>query len=149
MVLLALVLVAVVYYMAGPRYEKAAEINRTARNMEPASQVEEEFIEQLDEIVQSEDEEGSIEEINVFGSNFAFQPAEITVGQGDRVRIIFESVEGYHDWVLDEFDARTDRVNEGDAATAEFTAETAGTYEYYCSVDNHRALGMVGSLTVE
>lgn len=30
-----------------------------------------------------------------------------------------------------------------------FVADTLGTFEYYCSVGNHRAQGMVGNLVVE
>lgn len=86
---------------------------------------------------------------NLTGKNFAFSQTEIRVKEGDTVTIKFSSTEGYHDWMLDEFDAKTERVQAGDSAEVTFVAGKAGTYEYYCSVGNHRAQGMVGKLIVE
>lgn len=80
---------------------------------------------------------------------YSFTPAEITVNKGDKVRIIFQSAEGFHDFVIDEFNARTPRVNTGGSATVDFTADKTGTFQYYCSVANHRQMGMVGKLIVQ
>ena len=74
---------------------------------------------------------------------------ELRVKQGDTVRIEFTSTGGFHDWTVDEFNAATDRVNTGATATVEFVAGEKGTFEYYCSVGNHRAGGMKGNLVVE
>lgn len=87
--------------------------------------------------------------IHLTGKNFAFSQQEIRVTEGDVVTINFESEEGYHDWVVDEFDAATDKVNAGSNTSVTFTADKIGEYEYYCSVGNHRAQGMVGKLIVE
>lgn len=87
--------------------------------------------------------------IELTGENFAFSQKNITVQKGDRVRIEFTSTDGFHDWVVDEFDAATDRVQTGDTTSVEFVADTAGEFEYYCSVGSHRELGMVGTLIVE
>ncbi|KKU81845.1 MAG: Plastocyanin [Parcubacteria group bacterium GW2011_GWA2_47_8] len=86
---------------------------------------------------------------DVTGVPFAFDLKEIRVKQGDRVRIHFTSKEGFHDWVVDEFDARTKQLKVNEEDTIEFIANTTGTFEYYCSVGNHRAMGMVGKLIVE
>lgn len=86
---------------------------------------------------------------NVGGTNFAFDVEEIRVKEGDTVTINFVSNDGFHDWVVDEFDAATAQVNTGGTTSVTFVADTAGTYEYYCSVGNHRAQGMVGTLIVE
>jgi len=89
------------------------------------------------------------------GQNFAFYQdgvsnPDLVVQEGDIVRIEFESTEGMHDWVVDAFDASTEVVTTSDGMTAvEFVADTAGTYEYYCSVGSHRANGMYGNLIVE
>jgi nitrite reductase (NO-forming) len=85
----------------------------------------------------------------VSGSNFAFDVSEIRVQEGDTVTINFESADGFHDWVVDEFSAATQKVQTGNAASVTFVADKAGSYEYYCSVGQHRANGMVGTLIVE
>jgi len=86
---------------------------------------------------------------NVGGTNFAFDVKEIRVKEGDTVTINFVSNGGFHDWVVDEFDAATAQVNTDGTTSVTFVADKAGTYEYYCSVGNHRAQGMVGTLIVE
>ncbi len=74
----------------------------------------------------------------------------IRVNQGDIVRIEFTAVEGYHDWVIDEFNAATEKVTPEQGTTfVEFVADKKGTFEYYCSVGQHRANGMYGTLIVE
>jgi len=74
---------------------------------------------------------------------------DIKVKEGDKVRIEFTSTEGFHDWVVDEFNAATSKVGEGSPTFVEFTADKKGTFEYYCSVGSHRAQGMKGNLIVE
>lgn len=86
---------------------------------------------------------------NVAGVNYEFDISEITVQEGDTVTINFTSTEGFHDWVVDEFDAATAQVSAGNSSSVTFVADAAGTYEFYCSVGSHRAQGMVGTLVVE
>lgn len=86
--------------------------------------------------------------IDVVGSNFAFDVETIEVNEGDVVTINFISEQGFHDWVVDEFNAATKQVNPGEPTSVTFVADTAGTYEYYCSVGQHRANGMIGILIV-
>jgi plastocyanin len=98
----------------------------------------------------SDDEEGAVKEFTITGKNFDFSDEEIRVQEGDRVKIVFSSTGGFHDWVVDEFDgAATEQVNPGKTTTAEFVADKKGEYEFYCSVGNHRGMGMVGKLIVE
>lgn len=82
-------------------------------------------------------------------SPFTFSVKEIRVKQGDRVKITLTNKAGLHDWVLDEFNARTKQLAAGATESVEFTADKKGTFEYYCSVGNHRQQGMVGKLIVE
>ena len=89
------------------------------------------------------------EVFEITGSNFAFSQSEIRVKEGDVVTINFESTDGFHDWVVDEFNAATAKVNTDGTTSVTFVADKKGTYEYYCSVGNHRAQGMVGTLVVE
>jgi hypothetical protein len=75
---------------------------------------------------------------------------DIVVQQGDTVAVTLCVTEGNHDWVVDEFDVATDVVGaDGDCSTVEFVADQVGEFEYYCSVGNHRAEGMYGTLIVD
>lgn len=85
----------------------------------------------------------------VEGKPFAFTPSEIKVKKGDTVKIVFTNKAGFHDWALDEFNAKTKQINAGQTDEVTFTADKIGTFEYYCSVVNHRQQGMVGKLIVE
>lgn len=90
-----------------------------------------------------------VKEFNVIGTNFEFSVTEIKVNKGDKVRIVFDNEEGFHDWVVDEFNAKTNKIQAGESETIEFIANKTGTFEYYCSVGSHRQMGMVGNLIVE
>jgi plastocyanin len=90
---------------------------------------------------------GTVKEFTVDGKNFAFTPALVSVKKGDTVRIKFVNSQGFHDFVIDEFKVATPQIKEGEAVV-EFVADKAGSFEYYCSVGSHRAMGMKGTLTV-
>lgn len=91
----------------------------------------------------------SVKEFVVEGKNFLFSSAAITVNKGDTVKITFKNAGGTHDFVIDEFNVRTSRVADGASETIQFVADKVGNFEYYCSVGNHRQMGMKGVLTVE
>lgn len=100
--------------------------------------------------VMATDAEGQpVHVFNITGWKFAFSRDEMKVKRGERVRVNFISVDGYHDWVVDEFSAETEKVETGGTTSVEFVADQAGSFEYYCSVGEHRALGMKGTLIVE
>ena len=86
---------------------------------------------------------------NVTGQNFSFFPSEIRVKKGDTVKINFESAGGFHDWFLTGYNVFTTQVNTGGTASVEFVADKTGTFEYFCTVDSHRQMGMTGNLIVE
>lgn len=90
-----------------------------------------------------------IKEFKIVGRNFSFDVTEIKVKQGDKVKITFANKEGFHDWRVDEFDAKTKVIKENETDTVEFVASKTGKFEYYCSVGEHRKLGMKGFLVVE
>ncbi len=85
----------------------------------------------------------------VTGSNFSFDVKEMKVKKGDTVKVTFKNEEGMHDWRLDEFKAATKQIGEGKEDTITFVADKVGTFEYYCSVGQHRKNGMVGKFIVE
>lgn len=91
----------------------------------------------------------AVKEFEVEGNNFTFSLKQIKVQQGDKVKIVFKNIEGFHDLIIDEFAVNTGQIRAGESKTVEFTADKAGTFEYYCSVGQHRANGMFGQLIVE
>ncbi len=93
---------------------------------------------------------GPVKEFTVTGSSFKFSPSTITVKKGDTVRVNFKSSGGaLHDFKIDEFDVATSELGEDEEEQVEFVADKTGTFEYYCSVGNHRQMGMVGKLVVQ
>jgi plastocyanin len=97
-----------------------------------------------------------IKEFKLTGHMFYFADEEgnknpdIIVNVGDRVRLVFDNVEGVHDWIVDEIEgAFTNLLQPGQSQTIEFTASEAGEFEYYCSYMQHRAQGMFGKIIVQ
>ncbi|OGF26934.1 hypothetical protein A2477_04200 [Candidatus Falkowbacteria bacterium RIFOXYC2_FULL_47_12] len=93
--------------------------------------------------------DGAVKTFTVEGQNFSYAPNTITVNKGDKVKIIFKNIGGTHNWILDEFNVSTPIIQTGQSAEVTFTADKTGTFEYYCSIGSHRAMGMVGTLTVQ
>ncbi|KKT14735.1 MAG: Plastocyanin [Parcubacteria group bacterium GW2011_GWF2_44_8b] len=89
-----------------------------------------------------------MKEFNVDAVPFSFSPSTMSVNKGDTVKITVKNVNGTHDFKIDEFNVSTRTLNTGETQTITFVADKAGTFEYYCSVGNHRAMGMVGTLIV-
>ena len=85
----------------------------------------------------------------VTAQNFSFSLKEMRVKKGDKVRITLTNTEGSHDLVIDAFNVNTGRLAAGETKTVEFIASKTGTFEYYCSVGEHRNMGMKGNLIVE
>lgn len=107
-----------------------------------------------DSVGQAEDSspsatEAKVKEFTVNGSNYKFDPVEIRVKVGDKVKLTFKNSGGIHDLKIDELGVATRRLDSGESETVEFTAPKAGSFEYYCSVAIHRTLGMKGQLIVE
>ncbi len=93
-------------------------------------------------------------EFTIEGSEFRLSPDRIEVSRGDRVKITFKNVgEVIHNFSIDEFGVATPVIPPGSTATVEFTADKAGTFAFYCSVqirtEAHRTLGMEGEFTVK
>lgn len=94
--------------------------------------------------------DSKVKEIVVTASNFKFSSSEITVNKGDHVKIILKNGEGTHDLFLDGYNLKTKILNkEGQEDSIEFVAETTGTFEFYCTIGSHRAMGMTGNLIVK
>jgi plastocyanin len=93
--------------------------------------------------------QGETKRFSIEASNFKFSLPEIRVKKGDTVKINFSVREGFHDFVIDEFNVRSKQHPAGESETIDFVVDKTGSFEYYCSVGNHRQMGMVGKLIVE
>lgn len=137
--LVVLALIGGVVYMS--LNKKAAPVN-TAVTVSPTTAVTEE--KPTGEAMTSE-----VKEIVVTGSNFKFVPNTITVKKGEKTRIVFKNSDGMHNFTVDELGIATKNISTGEEDSVEFTADKTGTYEFYCSIGNHRQMGMKGTLIVE
>ncbi|OGD10088.1 hypothetical protein A2397_04595 [Candidatus Amesbacteria bacterium RIFOXYB1_FULL_44_23] len=80
--------------------------------------------------------------------SFYFKPNVISVKKGDKVKVVINSVSMMHDFVIDELNVRMPVTKSGETNSVEFVADKAGTFEFYCSVGQHRQNGQVGTLVV-
>ncbi|MEY3784041.1 MAG: hypothetical protein RLZZ230_363 [Candidatus Parcubacteria bacterium] len=132
-----------------PTNEVSKETEEGAAEFEPVDGISRE---EDAEISNGTTEESAVSEEKVFtldSFKYGYSIKEIRVKKGDEVTIKLTSSDGMHDWVVDEFGAYTNKINAGETSAISFVASEAGTFEYYCSVGDHRAQGMVGKLIVE
>lgn len=92
---------------------------------------------------------GDVITIDMEAGSFYFTPNEIRVKKGQTVRINLTAKDMMHDFNIDELDVDGPVVEAGESTTVEFTASEVGSFEFYCSVGQHRANGQVGTLIVE
>jgi plastocyanin len=92
---------------------------------------------------------GPVKEFTVDGTNYAFSPATITAKKGDTVKITFKDDDGRHNLVIDGYNVSTEIIGPGNISSVTFVADKAGSFKYFCSVANHEALGMTGTLVVQ
>lgn len=74
---------------------------------------------------------------------------EMKVNTYDRVKVTFRVNRGRHTWTIKQFNVFTRELGPGERETVEFVADRPGIYEYYCSVGDHKNLGMSGRLVVK
>lgn len=89
-----------------------------------------------------------VQTINMEAGSFYYKPNVITVKKGQKVQIVFKAVSMMHNFNIDELNVHGQTTKSGDTSTFEFTADKVGSFEYYCSIANHRQMGQVGTLTV-
>lgn len=91
---------------------------------------------------------GDIKQIEITASNFKFEPDSFAVSVGDTVSISFKNTEGFHDFSIDEFKVKSKTIEAGAVEQITFVADKKGTFQFYCSIGQHKAMGMVGTLVV-
>lgn len=83
-----------------------------------------------------------------------FSPATLEAPAGSTITVALANADAnpvtMHDWVLEGHEdvASTDAVGSGESAEVTFPAPPPGEYAFYCSVGDHRARGMEGTLRV-
>lgn len=103
----------------------------------------------VDNEMPKETSKPQIKEFRVHGTSFEFDKQEIRVKKGDRVKITYISDDIGHDLVIDELGIRTNVLTKGQTEVVEFVADKVGEFTMYCSVGQHRQLGMESKLIVE
>ncbi|MEM4969839.1 MAG: cupredoxin domain-containing protein [Sulfolobales archaeon] len=85
-------------------------------------------------------------EIEVELDDYYFEPKSISIPLGETVRLVLKN-EGRstHTFTIDELGINV-RLAPGETRTIEITPDKVGSYIFYCIP--HRALGMVGNITI-
>jgi plastocyanin len=86
--------------------------------------------------------------IKVDGKSFEFLPNTITIHAGERVTIVYHSLDGFHDLVVKGI-GRVVKANGGQTRRGKLMISKPGTYKFWCSVRGHRSAGMVGRIVVQ
>lgn len=87
--------------------------------------------------------------IEIIARRYVFEPAQIDVTEGERVRILVTSGDGLHGFEIKKFKVSKEIPRGSDPVAIEFTATEAGSFPILCSVfcgDGHN--DMKGTLVV-
>ena len=107
--------------------------------------------EAVPEMVVSQSGATSVREIAIEAYNFGWEPTEVRVKKGDRVKLLLSSREGTHGFGLRDFDIDVGPLVPGmGPEIVEFVADKTGSFEFRCNVPcgaGHR--DMKGKLIVE
>jgi cytochrome c oxidase subunit 2 len=79
---------------------------------------------------------GDVEDVtsvDITASRFQFDPATITVAQGDRVRLRLHSTDRSHAFAIKAFRVKALIPKAGEAVTVEFVADRAGSFDFTCA----------------
>ena len=71
--------------------------------------------------------------IDVVASRFQFEPATISVVQGETVRLRLHSADRSHSFAIKAFRVKALIPKGGEAVTVEFVADQAGTFDFTCA----------------
>ena len=70
--------------------------------------------------------------IDVVATRYEFIPPTIEVVQGERVRLVVTSGDGFHGFGIEQFDVSKE-IARGDTVTIEFTPDVAGEFPILCT----------------
>ena len=72
--------------------------------------------------------------IEVLARRYAFEPSQIDVTQGERVRLLVRSGDGMHGFEIRNFDVSEEIPRGGGPVVIEFTADEPGRFPILCSL---------------
>jgi cytochrome c oxidase subunit 2 len=92
---------------------------------------------------------GEVKTIDVVASQFKFEPATISVAEGDRVRLRLRSADRAHGIGIKAFRVKALIPRMGEVVSVEFVADRAGAFDITCSeYCGNRHSAMKGRLIV-
>jgi heme/copper-type cytochrome/quinol oxidase subunit 2 len=74
-----------------------------------------------------------IRTIDVVASRYRFEPSVISVSEGERIRLRLRSADRDHQFAIKGFGVKVLIPKSGTAATVDFVADRAGTFEFTCA----------------
>lgn len=151
---LIIVLVVVVALVGGAILLKPSDssTNTASSKTSDESSLDNSDVEDIADDIERDNGASNADAINISMTHYKYSESTIKAKPGDTVVINLSSDDGGHDLVIDELDVSSGILSEGESKEISFTVpdDAAGkTFEYYCSVGNHRAQGMVGQLVIE
>jgi len=139
-VVIAMLIAGVVLIGRGNKQASEATLTQAPLTPTPTPQTEGE----------SAPEEDKVQEITLEARDFSYSQESLTVKKGQKVKLtLVNKGKMSHDFVVERMNVTTELAGAGESVTVEFTISDAGTYTFYCSIGNHRAMGMEGTLIVE
>ncbi len=103
----------------------------------------------MKETSDSANEDVTMQTVTIEAGAFYYKPNVINAKVGDKIKVVMTSKDMMHDFMIDELGVKLPITKSGETNEVEFTATKAGTFEFYCSVGQHRKNGQVGTLIVE
>lgn len=92
----------------------------------------------------------TVQEVNVSGNEFAFNPSTITIKNGQLAQITFTNTGKFpHDFSIPDLDVKTKIIQPGESDSVQFTPNNTGSFQFDCTVTGHADKGMTGMLIVE
>ncbi len=76
----------------------------------------------------------AVKEINIEAFNWGFDIDNVAIKKGDKVKLRIKSREGTHGFRMPGFSISTSEIKQGQEQVVEFTAEKAGSFDYFCNV---------------
>lgn len=81
---------------------------------------------------------------------YSYSPALIQIESGETIQVkLTNKGNMLHNFVIDELNVDSGLLSSGKEKTITITGGSAGSYPFYCSVGNHRQLGMEGNFIVK